>query len=303
MSDLYHQLQRLHSKIKPPAKGGGTRRAREDSASELDGTTWLRYSISVWDDVQRSAEEREHSHPAMFPVELVERIVTVFARNKGDLVLDPFAGSGSTLVGAARLGRRVLGLEISKRFANIARQRLGQYDLWRDSKEKLWKITEDDARNLEKHVQPESVDMCLTSPPYWDILTQKRTADYKKVRHYGDLEADLGRIKDYKTFLDELDAVFRQVFNVLKPDKYCIVVVMDLRKKDKFYPFHSDLARRMEHIGFELDDVIIWNRAREYNNLRPLGYPHVFRVNKVHEFIMIFQKRSGQRRKRRSDAR
>jgi len=291
--DLYEQLTNIHAKVKP-AK-------RRNAPIEMDGTTWLRYSISVWDDIKRLPEEREFSHPAMFPTDLVERIVTLFARNKGDLVLDPFAGSGSTLVGATRLARRAIGMEISKKFVSICEQRLGQSGFWHNSKDKLWEIINDDARNMLKHIKPESVDLCITSPPYWDILTQKRTADYKTVRHYGNLEADLGTISDYNAFLKELDVVFRQVYDVLKPNKYCVVVVMDLRKKDKFYPFHSDLARHMEAIGFELDDMIIWNRAHEYNNLRPLGYPHVFRVNKVHEFILIFQKRSHQKRKSKTN--
>jgi len=76
----------------------------------------------------------------------------------------------------------------------------------------------------------------------------------------------------------------------MKPRAYCIVVVMDLRKKNKFYPFHSDVARFMEEIGFTYDDLIIWDRRHEYNNLRPLGYPAVFRINKVHEYLLIFQK-------------
>jgi len=46
----------------------------------------------------------------------------------------------------------------------------------------------------------------------------------------------------------------------------------------------------MQAIGFIYDDIIIWDRRHEYNNMRPLGYPAVFRVNKAHEFILIFQK-------------
>ena len=65
---------------------------------------------------------------------------------------------------------------------------------------------------------------------------------------------------------------------------------MDLRKGSRFYPFHSDLARKMEDIGFIFDDIIIWDRRLDYNNLRALGYPSVFRLNKVHEFLLIFKK-------------
>lgn len=77
---------------------------------------------------------------------------------------------------------------------------------------------------------------------------------------------------------------------VLKPGAYCCVVVMDLRKKDQFYPFHSDLASHMRAAGFKYDDLIIWNRGSENNHLRPLGFPSVFRVNNVHEFVLIMQK-------------
>jgi len=54
------------------------------------------------------------------------------------------------------------------------------------------------------------------------------------------------------------------------------------------------LARKMEEIGFVFDDLIIWDRRHEYNNMRPLGYPYVFRINKAHEYILIFQKPSSQ---------
>lgn len=302
MTNLYQQLKNMHDKAKPHVLAAQKPDKSRNIHEEMDGVTWLRYSISVWDDIRRSQEERELSHPAMFPVELVERAIKVFARHKDDLVIDPFAGSGSTMVAATKLGRRSLGVEISRKFVNIAEQRLGQCNLLNNNGKKLATIVQDDARNLLKHIQPGSAGLCITSPPYWDILTQKRTADYKTVRNYGDLESDLGRIHDYSAFLDSLADVFQQVYIALKPRAYCVVVVMDLRKKDKFYPFHSDLARRMESLDFELDDIIIWNRAHEYNNLRPLGYPHVFRVNKVHEFIMIFQKRFIPKRELKDNA-
>jgi DNA modification methylase len=146
------------------------------------------------------------------------------------------------------------------------------------------------AHELQEHVAAESVDLCITSPPYWNILTRKRTADYKAVRDYGENDGDLGTIADYHAFLDALADVFRRVFAVLKPGAYCCVVVMDLRKKNRFFPLHSDLAARLQDVGFLYDDLIIWNRQSEYNNLRPLGYPAVFRVNKVHEFILLMQK-------------
>ena len=47
------------------------------------------------------------------------------------------------------------------------------------------------------------------------------------------------------------------------------------------------LVRKMEEIGFTLDDIIIWDRQAEYNNMRPLGYPYVFRINKIKARILV----------------
>jgi hypothetical protein len=51
-----------------------------------------------------------------------------------------------------------------------------------------------------------------------------------------------------------------------------------------------DTCDIMREAGYALEDIIIWNREREYNNLRPLGYPYAFIVNKIHEYILIFRR-------------
>lgn len=258
--------------------------------NDLAGEEWLRYSISVWSEIKKTPEELSLKHPAMFPSALCERLMLMFLRRRGKhRVLDPFSGSGSTLVAARNLGKLAIGLELSPEYIALARQRLDAPSLFQNGAPP-YELVQADARDLLEHVRPESVDLCITSPPYWDILNQHRSADYKDVRHYGNLPRDLGTIADYGEFLSELTDVFLAVHQGLRPGAYCVVVVMDLRKKDRFYPLHSDLARRMAEIGFIFDDLIIWNRGHEYNNLRPLGYPAVFRINKVHEFILVFRK-------------
>lgn len=190
------------------------------------------------------------------------------------------------------MGRDGIGFEINPDYVALANRRLGQRDLWQQEVDTHSVIYQADARNIIEYVQPNSVDMVVTSPPYWDILSQKRTADGKDIRDYGDAEEDLGKINDYQAFIAELAGVFQQVYTVLRPEKYCVVIVMDLRKKNRFFPFHADVANMMQTLGFLFDDLIIWDRRHEYNNLRPLGYPAVFRINKCHEYILLFQKPS-----------
>jgi DNA modification methylase len=250
-------------------------------ANRLDGAAWTRNSISVWNDIRKNSRELATRHPAMFPSMLVERLIDCFTTEEDRLVLDPFMGSGATLVAAQNRGKVGIGFEISAKFVADAKTVLQQAEP---------RIIQDDARNLLRHLEPGSVDLCVTSPPYWDILNQKRTADYKPIRDYGDASNDLGKIPSYEKFIGELGVVFSGVLQVLKPGKYCVINVMDLRKKARFYPLHSDLAHHLADLGWIYDDVIIWDRRQEYNNLRPLGYPAVFRINKVHEYLLIFRK-------------
>lgn len=276
-------------------------------ANDLDGKTWERYSISVWSDIRKTPEEAKLGHPAIFPLELVLRLIRCFTTKDDRVVLDPFAGIGSTAIGAELMGKVGIGIELSPEFSEKARRREPPLSLMFDSQGNIVgktlngtvtvaqepgerRIYCGDARDLLTYVDPESVDMVITSPPYWDILLQDRSADNKHIRHYGDATQDLGKIHDYPTFLNALKNVFSPVYNALRNGKYCIIIVMDIRKKDQFYPFHSDVAHLMQDVGFIYDDLIIWDRRHEYNNMRPLGYPYKFRINKAHEFILIFQK-------------
>ncbi|MFB3883233.1 MAG: DNA methyltransferase [Armatimonadota bacterium] len=252
-------------------------------ANSLDGKTWARNSISVWSDIRKSKEELKLKHPALFPAQLVERIIECFLPPEGKTVLDPFCGYGSTLVAARNLGKQGIGLDINPDYVKAARTRVGR-------KRDGCRVIRANAADVLRHVRRSSVDLVVTSPPYWDVLTRRRSADRKAVRNYGESGDDLGRIGDYDEFLMALRRVFAEVLLALKPGAYCVVIVMDVRKRDQFYPLHSDLAVAMQAAGYLWDDLIIWDRRQEYNSFRPLGYPAVFRINKAHEYILIFQK-------------
>ncbi len=265
-------------------------------ANALGGRDWLRYSISLWDDIRKTPAEAALRHPALFPVMLVDRLLQCFIREGDRTVLDPFAGSGSTLLAACGRGLNGIGIDLSAEYVELARRRLLEAD-YRECQLHNGRLAgsgfcllQADAGRLGDLLAPESVDFCATSPPYWNILRQRRTADGKERRHYGDREANLGDIPGYGDFLGALRSVFEGVWAALRPGAYCCAVVMDLRKGSRFFPLHQDFSALMEDIGFIYDDLIIWDRRAEYNNLRPLGYPYKFRINKVHEFILIFEK-------------
>lgn len=250
--------------------------------NDLSGKEWLQNSFSIWRELSKTKEEKDLKHPASYPIALCEKLIRSFAK-PGCTVLDPFNGIGSTMVAASNLGCRGYGIDLSEQYCDICRDRIGDNpDI---------SIVNGDSFEALKNIPEGSVDICITSPPYWDILNMKRSADKKANISYSDNENDLGNISEYNEFIKSLQALFSEVHRTLKSGGYCIVNVMDIRKKSQFYPLHSDLSTAMREIGFIYDDIIIWDRQADYNNMRPLGYPYKFRINKVHEYILIFVKK------------
>ena len=250
--------------------------------NDLTGKEWLQNSFSIWRDLTKTKEEKELKHPASYPVALCEKLIKTFSKS-GANVLDPFNGTGSTLVASHNVGRAAVGIDLSTEFCDIARSRVGQ-------DENITIINGDSFIEID-NLENNSFDLCVTSPPYWDILNMKRSADGKESTNYSEKENDIGNIPNYREFIISLGELFAKVNRVLKPGAYCLVNVMDIRKKSDFYPLHSDLATELQQRGYIFDDIIIWDRQQDYNNMRPLGYPYKYRINKVHEYILIFIKK------------
>ena len=99
-----------------------------------------------------------------------------------------------------------------------------------------------------KFVEPNSVDLIVTSPPYWDILWQKRTADGKDARPYSSLENDISNISDFDEFMTVLTEIFRKTYSVLKERKNIAIIVKDIRKGSTFVPFHIRVIDMMEKL-------------------------------------------------------
>jgi DNA modification methylase len=87
----------------------------------VDRDEFLEDTISVWEVAPESA--KRVGHPAPFPAELPRRFIELYTY-KGELILDPFMGSGSTAVAAAQTGRRWIGYDISEEYAEITRKRV-----------------------------------------------------------------------------------------------------------------------------------------------------------------------------------
>ena len=257
-------------------------------ANQLTGSDWLKRSFSIWREFRRDKDSK--AHPAAFPVDLATRVIECYAADPDGVVLDPFAGSGSTLLAALKCGMETTGVDINPAYRDQFLQRLSLFEFGQAN----WRYEIQDARYLTEIVEPGSVELCFTSPPYWNVMHQRRSADGKAGRPYSEDPGDLGNLDGYVCFLTALTAVAEQVERALRIGGYFVLNVMDLRKGAIFYPLHMDaIAAIHDQTNFTLEDIIIWDRQADYNSMRPLGYPHKFIINKVHEYLLVFRRQNG----------
>jgi DNA modification methylase len=263
---------------------------------------WTRLSKSVWTarEVSSPREWYHLEHGATFSVALAERVIKIYTR-KGDLVLDPFLGVGTTLVAAKKLGRRGIGIELYEKFVELAKHVLSQQTLVESPEQR---VIQDDCRNLLQWVEPNSVQLMFTSPPYANFIhrsvedrskthkTSRLVLDNKSVvKPYGEDPRDFGNLP-YDEFLKEIQSLMEKLFIVTKPGGYNIWVVKDHRDPQNGIPFidvHSDIAHAGEKAGFLYHDLIIWDQ-NEQRSLVLLGYPSVFYVNINHTFLVVLRK-------------
>ena len=142
--------------------------------NSLTSKSWLKFQKSWFILNPRPREEDVLLHPAKFPEELIQDFIEFFTK-RGQTVLDPMVGTGSTLVACADGGRNGIGIELLEKYALITKKRLqkiiSQTKLPVEHKEghKIFlKVILGDARNIDKMDLPE-IDYCITSPPYWEI--------------------------------------------------------------------------------------------------------------------------------------
>ena len=296
--------------------------------NELSGEEWLYFTKSVWSTAYPSelGHARRKAHGANKPPRLMARLIEFFTKS-GELVLDPFAGVGGTLLGAAiaRGPRRAIGIELDPRWAAVYGATvealeaehggtgprladLGSSDPGgpRGFDPSGCELRVGDARQLLAEIPDGSIDMVATDPPYNVQLAMtmaggklaeahaNRRTDYAMV---SDLPGDLANLPDYAAFLDAMGDVLREAHRVLRPGRYAVLIVRDAYQDGRYLFTAADLAARAEAVGLVPKGDIAWYQAG--TRLRPYGYPRTFVPNIAHQHIVVLRKaplRTGRRR-------
>jgi DNA modification methylase len=287
--------------------------------NELTGEEWLYFTKSLL--VTAYPSELGHAirkrHGANKPPRLMARLIEFFTKT-GELVLDPFAGVGGTLLGAAiaRGPRRAIGLEINPAWVAVYAEVVASLAGARDGAGPLLadlgsadpggprpfdpggcEMRVGDALVLLPALADASVDFVATDPPYTVQLPltmaggrlaethANRRTDYAMV---SDDPADLANAPTHDAYLDAMERVFGELARVLRPGRYAAVIVRDAYVNGVYRFTGADLAVRATAAGLVPKGDLIWYQAG--TRLRPYGYPRAFVPNITHQHVVILRR-------------
>jgi DNA modification methylase len=290
----------------------------DNALNELSGDEWLYFTKSLWTTAYPSelGHDARKAHGANKPPRLMARLIEFFTRS-GEVVLDPFAGVGGTLLGAAicRSPRRALGFEIDRRWADVYETVVRETLAARGDEPPLLadlgsadpgggrrfdptgcRLVVGDALVLLPELESGSVDFVATDPPYNPQLRQtmaggrlaqrfaNRRTDYAMV---SELPGDLANSASYDEYLGRMERVLGELRRVLRDRRYATIIVRDAYQDGRYRFTASDLAARAELAGFVVKGDLIWYQAG--TRLRPYGYPRGFVPNIVHQHILVLR--------------
>jgi len=273
----------------------------------LTAKQWIQSQVAIWEFYYEKRDVRDKNiHPAVFPIGLPKRAIELFT-HQGELVLDPFVGIGTTLLAAFDLNRNAVGFDLKAEYVVFSNRRVAQAKLddWGESKQRstLQLAIHDDARNISQYLQPETVSLVVTSPPYANMLNRPRlnksirgdlrqNNHYLKVQQYSSDPRDLGTMEP-KRYAKELGEIYERILPLLKPKAHSVINVTDLWWKEGRYgkriPVHIYVIDEMEKVGFELRNIIIWDRRNLVNKVGIFGWPNNYiTLGTTFEYILDF---------------
>ncbi len=266
----------------------------KNKLNNLTGKEWIKFTKSWFIHKPPRRKEDEILHPAKYPESLIEEFISFFSK-EGELVLDPFLGTGSTLIAAGNLNRDGIGIELSKNYYKTSCNRIskGEY------KNKLIALngSSEEIKNLiKKSGVDKKFDYVITSPPYWNQL--ERNSMRQKVRKdkgldtiYSETKNDIGNIKGYDEFLESQAKIFDEVYDLTKDNGYLTIITNNVYFKGRLYPLAYDTAISLTKRGSKswvLKDEKIW--LQNDKSLIALGINSAWVGNRHHQYCLIFRK-------------
>lgn len=263
-----------------------------NTLNDLDGRSWLLLSKSFWTSESSPEDKAAYKHPAPFMIKDIEKLISLFTK-RGMTVLDPFVGSGTTLIAAANLGRKGIGMDLNEDYHQLYLRRITDEDRYNDCEYMVG-----DSLALMDNIG--EVDYIVTSPPYHNILRNDskgtrnnsgknyRMSARDGVEYYSEFKNDLGNYDEYDDFIKALKEIMLKAYNCLRNKKYATIIISDFTVNKKEVCVQADIVKLMQEIGFHFVGTTVLMQT--VKPLYPFGYPFAYKINHHHQNIISFRK-------------
>ncbi|MBM3703320.1 MAG: site-specific DNA-methyltransferase [Actinobacteria bacterium] len=265
-----------------------------NSLNCLSGKEWLKCQIGVWQFFYESRDIRDKDlHPATFPISLAKKVISLFT-HEGELVVDPFVGSGTTLLAAQDLNRNAVGFDLQEKYIDLCAKRLISNNLFNHAQQVA---IQDDGLDIPYYLEPNLISLIWTSPPYANLLNRKRknksrrdrnNEQLNKVEQYSQDPRDLG-IMALEEYTQAIGNIFEGLLPLLKPKGHCVINVPDMWWENERITIHVSLINELRKRGYELRNTIIWDRTNIVNKIGIFGYPsNYITMGTTFEYLLDF---------------
>lgn len=210
---------------------------------------------------------------SLFDPVLAEILCRWFTPEKGASIFDCFAGDTQKGLVFGTCGYRFKGVELRQEQVDINNEVIADRDL-------PIEYVCDDGQNVANHFEPDSQDLLFSCPPYYDL------------EKYSDLPNDASNQETYEDFIAILDRAFKAAYTCLKPNRFAVVVLGDVRSKQNgvYYDFGGDVKRIFKECGAHLYNELILIEMSSSVALRAKKYMESRKVAKMHQNILVFFK-------------
>ena len=259
---------------------------------------WLKHQLGVWQFNYEKRDIRKRDlHPATYPLALSSKCISLFT-HEGELVLDPFVGSGTTLLSSQDLNRNAVGFDLSTDYIALSNDRVKDPNTFDNSKQIA---IQDEAMNIDNYLEPGSVSLIMTSPPYANLLNRKRlnksrrgderqNDQYLQIEQYSQDPRDLGTM-DSDAYTTAIGEIFELLLPLLKPKGHCVINVPDFWFENKRITVHISVVEELRKRGYELRNTIIWDRTNIVNRIGIFGWPsNYITMGTTFEYLLDFWK-------------
>lgn len=267
----------------------------KNKLNNLTGKEWIKFSKSWFIHRPIRRKNNEILHPAKFPESLAKEFIRFFTK-ENQWVLDPFLGTGSTLIAAGELNRNAVGIELAQKYFKIAEERIRAKNFSKNIIPLLGSSLKTDKLLDNIDLNNIKFDYVITSPPYWNQLErssirQKSRKEKGLDTQYSFDKEDLGNIKSYEEFIENQAKIFDKVYDLVNNKGYLTIITNNIYYKSKLYPLAFDTAVSLTKRGSKswvLKDEKIW--LQDDKPLIALGINNAWVGNRHHQYCLIFRK-------------